>query len=444
MIQKIPAIATVILCAFVALSAQAAPSEPILPSARTVKSAPRPPMPKTPGPPAGRSSDTKDYSPIPQWLGQTRAPLPSKSAAFSIETAAEGFNRAFSFHFLPDRRMIVAERTGHIKLVGLDGKVSEIEGPFVPSRESHPGVPGVFEVLPDRAFATNRMVYLTYVATPDDVEETAVRALSGVAVVASATLSADDKRLENIRVLMSAEGILARVAQAPDGTLLVTSSAFSLISLNAVDWPQSQQLDSNMGKVLRINTDGTVPRNNPFVDRKDVHPEIYALGFRDIQGLAIHPRTGKLWTSEHGPRGGDEINIVEKGKNYGFPVIGYGREYDKTPINNDKTFQEGMEQPVYFWTPDIAPGGIAFYTGRRFPEWRGNLFVAALANHSLVRLVLKGERVVAEERLLTELNTRVRDVNEGPDGALYVLIDGTLAQFDPKANGQILRLVPKK
>jgi glucose/arabinose dehydrogenase len=154
-----------------------------------------------------------------------------------------------------------------------------------------------------------------------------------------------------------------------------------------------------------------------------------------VQGLTVHPQTGQLWLSEHGPRGGDEINAIAKGRNYGFPIIGYGRDYSGKPINGDKTAQDGMEQPVYFWTPDIAPAGIAFYGGARFPAWQGDLFVSALAGKSLVRLVLKDDRVVAEERLLTELNARIRDVVQGPDGAMYVLTDGNA--------GKILRLVPK-
>ena len=170
---------------------------------------------------------------------------------------------------------------------------------------------------------------------------------------------------------------------------------------------QPQQLDSLMGKVLRINVDGSVPKDNPFVGRAGARPEIYALGFRDHQGTAIHPRTGRLWLSEHGPRGGDEINEVEKGKNYGFPVIGYGRDYNGKPVNNDKTTQAGMEQPVYLWTPDIAPSGMDFYTGKMFPAWDGNLFVAALAGKHLARLVLNGNRVVAEERLLADQNARL-------------------------------------
>jgi len=199
---------------------------------------------------------------------------------------------------------------------------------------------------------------------------------------------------------------------------------------------QPQQTDSLMGKVLRMNTDGSVPKDNPFVGKSGARSEIYALGFRDPQGITINPKTGTLWTSEHGPRGGDEINEVEKGKNYGFPVVGYGRDYNGKPINGDKTAQAGMEQPVYFWTPDIAPAGIAFYSGKMFPGWNGNLFVSALAGKYLVRLVLDGHNhVVAEERLLKDLNARIRAVNEGPDGSLYVLTDGM--------DGKILRLVKK-
>jgi glucose/arabinose dehydrogenase len=397
--------------------------------AQGVRAIPRPPA--QPNPP-GESAAPDGYAPIPQWLGQTRAAAPSKTAAFNVETFAEGLMGGFSFHFLPDGRIIVGERGGRIKIVGKDGKVSPpLEG--LPSdlyaRQ------GLFEVLPDKAFATNRVLYLTYCVLPAGVEPAAWRS-PAVVVAASAKLSADDRRLENVKVLVSAEGTLGRLIQAQDGTLLITSTVPAGLGINTPDWPQPQQLDSNMGKVLRINPDGSIPKDNPFVGRAGAHPEVFALGFRDMQGMAIHPRTGKLWMSEHGVRGGDEINAVEKGKNYGFPVIGYGRDYSGKPINGDKTVQPGMEQPVYFWTPDIAPSGIGFYTGRLFPAWQGDLFVSALAGQRLIRLVLNGERVIAEEHLLTDLKSRIRGVNEGPDGALYVMTDGN--------NGKILKLTPKK
>jgi glucose/arabinose dehydrogenase len=404
-------------------------------AAQQIRPAPRPPA-QAPGPPRPEdgSAAPDGYAPIPEWLGQTRASRPAKTADYIVETAAEGLNGAFCFDFLPDGRMIVGERAGRIRIVGKDGKVSDPIG----------GLPanlwlrnqGLFEVRPDRAFATNRTIYLTYTVLPDGSDPAALPRNPGVLVAARATLSADDSRLENLKVLLNAEGTGGRLIQAHDGTLLITSTIPAGIGINSVDWPQPQQFDSNMGKVLRINADGSIPKDNPFVARAGAHPEIYAVGFRDIQGVAIHPRSGALWTSEHGPRGGDEINRVEKGKNYGFPVIGFGREYSGKPINGDKTAQEGMEQPVYFWTPDIAPAGIAFYTGKLFPAWQENLFVSTLVGRAVVRLVLNGDRVVGEQRLLSELNARIRGVSDGPDGALYVLTDGP--------NGKILRLVPKK
>jgi glucose/arabinose dehydrogenase len=405
-------------------------------AAQTARAIPRPPA-QAPGPPRPEdgSAAPDGYAPIPEWLGQTRASRPARTAAYDVETVADGLTGAFSFSFLPDGRIIVSERPGRIKIVGKDGKISEpIEG--LPSNLWARGGQGLFDVRPDRAFATNRTIYLTYTVLPEGTNAAALPRNPGVLLVASAKLSPDDRRLEDLAVLLNAEGTGGRVIQAPDGTLLITSTIPAGLGIISVDWPQPQQLESNMGKVLRINSDGSIPKDNPFAGRAGTHPEIYAMGFRDIQGVAIHPRTGTLWTSEHGPRGGDEINLVQKGKNYGFPVIGYGREYTGQPINGDKTAQEGMEQPVYFWTPDIAPAGIAFYSGTRFPAWQGDLFVSTLVGKALVRLVLKDDRVVAEQRLLTELNSRIRGVSEGSDGALYVLTDGN--------SGRLLRLVPKK
>jgi glucose/arabinose dehydrogenase len=411
--------------------------------AQTSRVIPRPPAPP-PGPqsPEAGSAAADGYAPIPEWSGQTRAPRPAKTAAYQVETVASGLMGAFCFTFLPDGRIIVGERAGRIRLVSKDGKVSDpIAG--LPSDMWARGPQGLFEVRPDKDFGSNRVIYFTYTALPEGTNVSSPPRLAGVLMVARARLSADEKRLDDVTMLLNAEGIGGRLIQAPDGTLLVTSSIPAGVGINSVDWPQPQQLDSDMGKVLRINTDGSIPKDNPFVGRAGARPELYALGLRDDQGMAIHPRTGKLWLSEHGPRGGDEINVIEKGRNYGFPVIGYGHEYTGQPINGDKTAQAGMEQPVYFWTPDIAPAGIGFYNGKLFPAWQGNLFVSALASKYLVRLVLSSERVVAEEHLLAELNTRIRGVQEGPDGALYVLTDRAAAAGDPNA-GKIVKLVPRK
>jgi glucose/arabinose dehydrogenase len=402
---------------------------------QTKHAAPRPPA-QAPGPPKAEdgSAAPDGYAPIPLWMGQTRAPRPARTETFDVETFVEGLAGASCFDFLPDGRIIVGERSGHIRIVGKDGKSSQtVEG--VPSDLWAHGQ-GLSEVRPDRSFATNRTLYLAYTVLPDGADPAALPRYPGILMVARARLSTDDKRLEDLKVLLNAEGTGGRLIQAHDGTLLVTSAIPAGLGIKSADWPQPQQLTSNMGKVLRINADGSIPKDNPFLQRSDAHPEIYALGFRDAQGVAIHPRTGKLWISEHGPRGGDEINAVEKGKNYGFPVISYGHDYTGKPINGEKTVQDGMEQPVYFWTPDIAPAGIAFYEGKLFPAWQGDLFVGELAGRALARLVLKGERVVGEERLLTELNARIRGVSEGPDGALYVLTDGN--------DGKLLRLTPKK
>ena len=402
--------------------------------AQTVRVVPRPPA-RAPGParPEEGSAAPDGYAPVPAWPSQTRAPRPAKTTAFDVQTVAEGLTGAISFAFLPDGRILVGERPGRIRIVEKGGAVSEPLAGMPPNLWAQGQ--GLFDVRPDRAFATTRTIYLTYTVLPDGADPAALPRSPGVLLVASARLSPDGKRLEALKVLLNAEGTGGRVIQAPDGTLFVTSTIPAGLGINSVDWPQPQQLDSNMGKVMRINADGSVPKDNPFAGRAGAHPEIYALGFRDVQGVAIHPRTGALWTSEHGPRGGDEINAVAKGRNYGFPAIGYGREYTGKPINGDKTAQQGMEQPVYFWTPDIAPAGIGFYTGTRFPEWQGNLFVSALAAKSLIRLVLNGQRVVGEERLLTDLDSRIRGVAEGPDGALYVLTDGN--------GGKIVRLVPR-
>jgi glucose/arabinose dehydrogenase len=408
----------------------------VLGASRVQAQAPRViPRPPVRTPPATESAAPEGYAPIPEWAGQTRAPKPAKTAAFDVETFATGIASGFSFHFLPDGRIILSERPGRIKIVGKDGKVSDpIAG--LPSNFFAAGGQGLNEAAPDREFAKNRIVYLLYTVLPDGKVPDPPQRSPGILTVASARLSADDKRLDEVKVLLNAEGTGGRLIQAPDGTLFITSTVPAGTGIVSTDWMQPQQFDSNMGKVLRINPDGSIPKDNPFAGRAGAHPEIYALGFRDDQGVAIHPKTGKLWISEHGPRGGDEIDAIEKGKNYGHPVISYGHDYSGKPLGDGRTSASGMEQPAYFWTPDIAPAGMTFYSGKLFPAWQGDLFVGALVGRDLVRLVLSGDRVVGEERLLVDLKARIRGVVQGPDDALYVLVDGN--------DGKILRLIPKK
>jgi aldose sugar dehydrogenase len=399
--------------------------------AQNARTIPRPPA-QQPGAPQNGSAAPDGYAPIPEWAGQTHAPRVQVSVPYDVETVATGISGGYSIDFMPDGRILLVERPGRLRIIDRSGQIS---GPLAGLPAIYGGGPqGLCGAIADRDFASNRTIYLAYSARDANAPTPAPR-LGGFLTVARAHLSADSTKVEDVRVLLNAEGIGGRIIQAADGTLLITSSIPAGVGIDSGDWPQPQQLDSLMGKVLRINPDGTVPKDNPFVGQAHARPEIFALGIRDDQGLAFHPRTGRLWASEHGPRGGDEINVIQKGKNYGFPVIGYGHDYTGGPINHDKTAQAGMEQPVYFWTPDIAPGGISFYNGKLFPAWQGNLFVAALAAKHLARLVLQGERVVGEERLLLELDARIRDVREGPDGALYVMTD---------RDGKLLKLVPKR
>jgi glucose/arabinose dehydrogenase len=425
-----------VLIAFSAVAVLGAQNAPTRPSAsdQSPRVIPRPPAADSRASAAAGSTAPDGYAPIPEWAGQTRAPKTERTAAFAVDTVVSGITGGFSFHFLPDRRILLSERPGRLRIAAADGTLSE---PLAGLPQMFAGGPqGLFEALPDREFASNRLIYFGYTALPEGPRPSPLPRLAGVLMIARARLSSDDRRLEDVRVLLNAEGINGRIRQAPDGTLLVTSGIPAGVGIHSPDWPQPQDLTSRMGKVLRINTDGSVPADNPFAGREGALPEIYAYGLRDDQGMAIHPATGKLWTSENGPRGGDEINAIDPGRNYGFPVISYGREYSGKPINGDRTSQPGMEQPIYFWTPSVAPSGMTFYTGALFPAWQGNLFVAALAGKHVARLVLDGQRVIGEERLLADLDTRMRDVREGPDGALYVMTDGEA--------GKILRLRPPR
>lgn len=340
-----------------------------------------------------------------------------------VETVASGLAHPWGLAFLPDGAMLVTERPGNIRRISADGTVSNpLAGtPDVAAR----GQGGLLDIALDPAFATNRTLYITYAEPRQGGAGTAV---------ARARLSEDANGLGDVSVIFRQEPSYSganhygsRLAFAPDGTLFVTlGERFNLRD-------KAQDLTTHLGKVVRIGTDGSAPGDNPFAGRQNARPEIWSYGHRNPQSAAINPDTGELWTIEHGARGGDEINITRKGRNYGWPVITYGVDYSGAKIG-EGTAKEGMEQPLYYWDPSIAPSGMAFYTGDAFPQWRGSLFTGALAGRMLVRIERNGDRIVGEERMLRDLGERIRDVRQGPDGFLYLLTDSS--------DGRVLRLRP--
>jgi aldose sugar dehydrogenase len=403
--------------------------------------------------------------PTPAFPGQTDAPAPSKpSPALNVETVTTRLNSPWSMAFLPEGNFLVTESAGTMRIVRPDGVVSTpIEGV--------PGVKvvaaqGLHDILLDPDFARNRILYFTYFAPPRG-EAPAIwpndffyqrvwtkplaerRTMSiGMERMARARLSPDNKRLEDVEILV--EGAERRVVLAPDGTLYVTGAdrfRFYDSDLDGVehDFTENPDIRRNFsGRVLRINRDGSIPKDNPWLSRATVPPETFAHGLRDPEGAAINPATGELWVTDHGPQGGDEINIIRAGKDYGWPDVSYGVQYDayrtdgrkNVPVGNGAHSMKGVEEPAYFWVPDIAPSGMLFYTGGLFPEWKGNLFVGGMEGQArcLVRLVLQGDRVVAEERLLQDQKQPIRDIRQGADGSIYLL----------SRTGSLLRLTPKR
>jgi glucose/arabinose dehydrogenase len=387
---------------------------------------------QTPAPGAGaqaaactRSRYAGDaFNPAPAFPGQTEAPQAAASK-FNVEVVTAGLNHPWSLAFLPDGRMLVTEKPGGMRIIGKDGKAgAPLKGAPQVKRAS---LSGMHDVLLDPEFATNRTVYFNYVTlAPGETEEG--RDAPSIGRTVRARISASGDALEDLKVIHEGEGAVRRLVLAPDGTLLITSGV--------ADGPRPQSLTSDAGKVLRINRDGTIPKDNPKFAGKAALPEIYTLGHRDPEGAAFNPATGDLWTIEHGPRGGDELNIIKPGANYGYADIGYGRLYSGEPINGGLTAKEGTQQPVYFWAPSIAPSGLAFYTGDLFPEWKGDIFLGAMAAKHLVRLDMKDGKVVGEEQMLMDRCVRFRDVRQGPDQALWILTD--------QDNGELLRLTPKR
>jgi glucose/arabinose dehydrogenase len=344
----------------------------------------------------------------------------------AVETVASGLDHPWSLAFLPDGRLLVTERPGRLRIVTRDGTLSK-PAAGVP-RVAASGQGGLLDVALDRDFASNNTIYFCFADPADGGARTSM---------ARARLSTEGApRLDDVKVIFRQQGPLShgnhfgcRIVQMPDRNLFLTMGDHFTYR------DEAQNLANHLGKIVRIKPDGSVPADNPFVNRKGARPEIWSYGHRNAQGAAINPATGAYWMHEHGPRGGDEINIPQAGKNYGWPVIGYGIDYNGAKIH-EATHKAGMEQPIKYWVPSIAPSGMAFYTGDLFPAWRGNLFVGALAAQLLVRLELDGDKVVKEERLLHGLHERIRDVRAGPDGALWLLTDN--------ARGRILRVVPAR
>jgi len=358
--------------------------------------------------------------------------FPSSAGNLSVETLAGGLEHPWAIAFLPDGNMLVTERPGRMRIVTRGGRLSP---PLA-------GVPKVFayhqagmqDLILATDFEQSRTVFFCYVEPVDGRGRIVVahaRLLEGKRLVAGTP-----PRLVAVKTIFRQRNppgygvnMGCRIVQAKDANLFVTLGDQFSAEL-------AQKLDNHIGKIVRITPEGKAPPDNPFVGKPGALPEIWAYGLRNPEGLAINPADGKLWEQEHGPKGGDEINIIEKGANYGWPVVSFGVNYDDSPVGTGEQHHEGMIDPVWHWTPSIAPSGMAFYTGSLFPGWKGSLFNGALKFMLLSRLMLDGDKVVKEERMLQGVGERIRDVRQGPDGALYLLTDN--------AAGRILRVAPAK
>jgi glucose/arabinose dehydrogenase len=379
----------------------------------------------------------------PAFPEQTRAPYHA-SAAFKVTTLIDTLPAPWSLAFLPDGNILLTERLpGSIRILNSKGVLSEpVAGVAALASPAAKDV-GVLDVVLDPRFSANHQIFFTFYDYIDGTNsntyvvrarlDEAKCALSDAKVIFRAQPAIPSKRLGGKTG--------GRIAIAPDGSLFVTIGDRS----DSPPWDVAQRLDTDLGKIIHITADGAPAPDNPFLGKPGVLPEIWAYGIRSPEGLAFDPKTGRLWETEHGPRGGDELNIIGKGKNYGWPVIVHGIDYPGTAIGEGITHKEGMEEPVYYWDPVIAPSGLAFYTGTMFPEWQDSVFVGGLRGMLLDRLTIVNDKVVAEEPLLTDLHARIRDVRVAPDGAVYVLTDSGTAAVSPRTplTSKLLKLTPK-
>ena len=363
--------------------------------------------------PVETNAPNSDYKPAFQ--GQTRIAGVKTKAAYQGKVLAEGLQSPWGITSLPDGRFLITEKGGTMRLASQDGKLSAaITGlPEVNSK----GQGGLLGLTIDPDFTNNRMVYFSFSEKMSDGNLTAV---------GKGRLSDDEKTIENAQTIYQATPAFpsnlhygGRVLFDKNGFLFVSTGERSDIKSR----PQAQFLNSALGKILRITKDGKPAPGNPFEKQADAKPEIYSYGHRNVQGLAINPATGDLWESEFGPRGGDEINLIKPGINYGWPTITYGIEYAGPKVGEGIQQKEGMEQPIYYWDPVISPSGITFCSSDVIPEWKNNLFVGGLNGNHIARLVIKNDKVVGEERLLSNENQRFRDITQGKDGALYAVTD---------------------
>ena len=365
----------------------------------------------------------------PAFPGQTRAPY-QPGVAVNVAVITDKLVLPWSLAFLPDGKMLVTEKRGNMRVVDAAGTISApITG--VPA-VLYAGQVGLLDVALDRQFATNHRLFLTFAESLDSDNTFHI-------AVARATLDEAGAALKDVQVIFRAKPDYprrqsansgGRIAIAADGSLFVTIGDRS----SSPPWDQAQRLDTHLGKIVHITADGAAAPGNPFASTPGALPEIWSMGHRTEEGLTFDAN-GQLWETEHGPRGGDELNKIEAGKNYGWPVIVHGIDYPGTTIGEGITAKAGLEQSRYYWDPVIAPSGLAFYTGSLFPTWKGSVLVGALRGTMLDRLTLDGDKVVSEEPLLTDLHARIRDVRIGPDGAVYVLTD--------ESAGKFLKITPK-